>query len=227
MTVVVDTEEEFDWSKAHSRANTGVSHMRHIDRVQEICDEFGVRPCYVIDYPVAAQEPGYGPLVAIHNDGRCSIGAHLHPWVNPPDQEELGRVNSFPGNLPADLERAKLSALTDAIERNFGERPTIYKAGRYGFGPHTAGTLSDLGYAIDMSLCPSFDFRAGGGPDFAREPARPFWFGDILELPTTAGFVGYLRGAPWLLGWIHSAAGRALKVGGTDDIIEHMVGLDQ
>ncbi|MEE8105778.1 MAG: polysaccharide deacetylase family protein [Planctomycetota bacterium] len=213
LLLVVDTEEEFEW-EVFDRSATSVAAMSEIHRFQDVCDEFGAKPTYVVDYPVATQAEGYEPLRAISADHRAVIGAHLHPWVNPPDEEEVGPFNSFPGNLPADLERAKLSALTDAIERNFGDRPTIYKAGRYGFGQHTAQTLADLGYMIDMSLCPSFDFREIGGPDFAAEPAGPFWFGETLELPTTAGFVGYMRGVPALLGLIQSAAGKALRIGG-------------
>src|SRR3546814_20419106 len=49
--------------------------------------------------------------------GECRIGAHLHPWVNPPHREVVNAVNSYPGNLPPELERAKLTALTQEIGR--------------------------------------------------------------------------------------------------------------
>ena len=195
LTVVVDTEEEFDWSKALSRANTDVSHMRHIHRVQEICDEFGVRPCYVIDYPVAAQEPGYGPLVAIHDDGRCSIGAHLHPWVNPPHDEHVNARNSYPGNLPAALEHRKLGTLNETIQSVFGRPAAVYKAGRYGIGPNTGATLEALGFDVDVSPMIAFDFSADGGPDFARLPNDPWWFGEerqLLCIPGTGALVGVM-----------------------------------
>ena len=38
LMVVVDTEEEFDWSAPFSRQATGVTAMRHIDRAQRLCD---------------------------------------------------------------------------------------------------------------------------------------------------------------------------------------------
>ena len=50
--VVVDTEEEFDWSAPFSRTNTGVSAMARIGRVQHIFDRFGIKPTYVVDHPV-------------------------------------------------------------------------------------------------------------------------------------------------------------------------------
>src|SRR5262249_20923873 len=84
LLVVVDTEGAFDWSKPHSRAATSVEHMRFQIRTQAIFERFGIAPTYVVDYPVASQEAGYGPLRDWLNAGTCHVGAHLHPWVNPP-----------------------------------------------------------------------------------------------------------------------------------------------
>ena len=154
LLVVIDTEEEFDWSAGYSRANTAVSSMRHLERIQRIFDEYGILPTYVIDYPVASQPDGYRILQHIHADKRCVIGAHLHPWVNPPFQEPVNTRNSFPGNLPRELERDKLRALGEVIGDKFGAPPVIYKAGRYGIGPNTEGILEELGYEADLSVCP-------------------------------------------------------------------------
>jgi len=194
LIVVIDTEEEFDWSAPVDRNETGVSAMDHVCRAQDIFDEYGVTPCYVVDYPVVSQEEGYRALQAIFKDGRCEIGAHLHPWVSPPFDEALAPENTFPGNLSENLEREKLRILTDQIESVFGERPTTYKAGRYGIGSNTAGILSSLGYEVDLSLCPPVDYSDQKGPDFSDCHAEPFWFGDngdLLEIPVTGAFVGW------------------------------------
>lgn len=197
LLVVIDTEEEFDWDSSFDRANDSVEAMRDIGHAQALFDEFGLRPTYVIDYPVASQETGYALLREYADDGRAQIGAHLHPWVSPPFEEDVNARNSYPGNLPAELERAKLERLLATIEENFGARPTIYKAGRYGLGPNSASLLTDLGFEIDLSLCSGFDFRGDGGPDYSNHDARPFWFGDhrrLLGLPTTGGFLGAAGG---------------------------------
>jgi hypothetical protein len=173
LMVVIDTEEEFDWSRPHSRAATGVSHIAHQHRGQRIFDRFALRPTYVVDYPVASQATAYPLLRDWLGDGRCQIGTHLHPWVNPPFDETVSAYNSYPGNLPAALEQEKLARLTEVIEANFGARPTVYRAGRYGVGPATAGILARLGYQIDMSVMPRTDFRADGGPDFTASAKRP------------------------------------------------------
>lgn len=196
LMVVVDTEEEFDWTKPFSRAETGVSHIRHLERGQKIFTRFGLRPTYLVDYPVASQSDAHGPLREWLADGRCDIGAHLHPWVNPPFDEQVSSRNSYPGNLPPALEREKLKQLTDAIETNFAHRPTIYRAGRYGIGPATGAILEELGYTVDTSVVPKTDFSEEAGPDFSACPLDPFWFGPsrrVLEIPLTVGWCGALE----------------------------------
>jgi hypothetical protein len=195
--VVVDTEEEFDWSRPHSRAEVGVSHIRHQDRGQRIFDKFGLRPTYVVDFPVASQEQAFPLLRDWRQAERCQIGAHLHPWVNPPFDEDVSARNSYPGNLPAHLEQEKLARLTDVIERNFGARPRVYRAGRYGVGQATADILAGLGYEIDLSVMPRTDFRHDGGPDFTEYSEEPYWFGPnggLLEIPATAVWYGSFSG---------------------------------
>lgn len=194
--VIVDTEEDFDWAGSFSRENTAVRSMHWIDRIQGIFDTYNITPVYVIDYPVASQADGYRPLQDIHASYRCLIGTHLHPWVSPPFEELVNRYNSFPGNLPRALEAAKLQILSNCIGERFGVCPTIYKAGRYGIGPHTADILEEQGYEVDLSICPRMDYSVEGGPDFTHSSAWPYWFGKrrrLLELPLTVGFAGRFR----------------------------------
>jgi len=192
LLVVVDTEEEFDWTAPFDRANTSVETMRSIGAFQSICDEFGVVPTYVIDQPIAAQPTGYELLARYHADGRANIGAHLHGWVTPPFEEVVNDHNSYQGHLPRELERAKLAHLTGTIEANLGVRCVVHKAGRYGFGPNTAGILAELGYRIDCSASAAFDWSPFGGPDYQRFSNRPFWFGDgLLELPASGALLGW------------------------------------
>jgi len=199
LLVVIDTEEEFDWKAEPDAFEDRVTAMDCIDRVQDIFNDYGIQPCYVIDYPIASKVQGYRKLRDYAEQGLCEIGAHLHPWVNPPQTEELTRPNTYPGNLPELLEREKLTVLKETIRQNLGVAPVAYKAGRYGFGPNTGQILRDLGFSIDLSVCPPLDSRADGGPDYRRFDARPFWFGPagqpLLEIPCTGGFIGWARPA--------------------------------
>ncbi|NJO38512.1 MAG: glycosyltransferase [Rhizobiales bacterium] len=195
LIVVIDTEEEFDWTRPLSRESTGTRSIGAQDLAQEVFTRHGVVPTYVVDYPVATSARACRLLKAYADDGRCEIGAHLHPWVNPPHEEAVTWRNSYAGNLPKALERAKLLALTQAIEANLGRRPTIYKAGRYGVGPNSAALLQELGYKIDLSVVAKTSFTDDGGPDFSAFDFRPYWFGanrDLLEIPLSASYAGFL-----------------------------------
>jgi hypothetical protein len=189
---VVDTEAEFDWSKDFDRSLTNVSSTRQQKSAQTIFDGYGARPIYLVDYAVASQADGYQPLREIFDQRRCAIGAHLHPWVNPPFEEAISEYNSFGGNLPADLEERKLRTLIAMIKRNFGVSPLFFKAGRYGTGRQTMNTLHRLGFAVDFSILPLADLRSSGGPDFRFAEARPYRVGsgEITSIPMTRGQVG-------------------------------------
>lgn len=192
---IVDTEEEFDWSAPFDRNAVGVNHMRRIGELQAVFDRHGVRPVYAVGTPIATQDVAIAALLPILAEGRALIGAHLHPWVTPPLTEAMNNGHSYPGNLPQALEAAKLRTLTDQIEAAFGTRPVIYKAGRYGVGPNSFAILEALGYQIDISPMPPFDYRHQGGPDFSRRGNAPHWEGPggtVLSIPNTGGFVGRL-----------------------------------
>jgi hypothetical protein len=195
--VIVDTEEEFDWEAPFRRAHTAVTAVRRLNRVQRIFERYGVKPIYVVDFAVASQPDGYLPLRDMAHSGVCDIGAHLHPWVNPPFEEAISGRTTFACNLSADLEYRKTACLVDVIVENFDRRPRVYKAGRYGFGRSSAAMLERLEFDVDVSVNPHMDFTGIEGPSFAAFDASPFFFGtarELLELPCTVGFAGT---APW------------------------------
>jgi hypothetical protein len=194
LLVVIHTEEEFDWSAPFDRSATATSHIPAIQPLHENLVCKGAKPTYVVDFPVASQDESVQLIRQLLMDRGTTIGAHLHPWVSPPHEEEVSSYNSYPGNLPESLERAKLCLLSKQIEESFGIRPTVYLAGRYGYGPNTGRILSDLGYEIDMSAAPLFNFFSDGGPDYSSYDCRPFWSRDrkLLRIPHTSGHVGFL-----------------------------------
>jgi hypothetical protein len=199
LLVTVDTEEEFDWSAPQSSHERSVTNIAELPRVQEMCEALGVRPTYVVDHPVATTESSIAVLRAFLERGQCEVGAHLHPWVNPPLEEQLSRRNSYLCNLPLPLQQRKVAVLTDAIEAAFGCRPTSFKAGRYGFDFRLVPWLVELGYQVDGSVLPYYDLSSEEGPDFGRFARQPFWLTrplvpeasdrqPMLEIPCTVGF---------------------------------------
>ncbi|RDC60381.1 hypothetical protein HME9302_01586 [Alteripontixanthobacter maritimus] len=194
--LTVDTEEEFDWNAPFSRTAHSLDHVPRIARFQQFCEGIGVSPVYLVTWPIVQSDLAVDIIGTAVKAGKAEIGIQLHPWVSPPFDEDMSVANSFAGNLPPALEKAKFCALRDSIEQRFGQPPMIYRAGRYGLGPKTAALLRDTGIAIDTSVRANFDYRTGDGPDYSRHPLDPYWVdgpGSLLELPVTTVFGGMLR----------------------------------
>jgi hypothetical protein len=75
LQVIIDAEEEFDWSAPFDRRNIAVENLAHQEKAQRIFERYGVRPTYVVDYAVASQEQGFAPMRAIMARGTADIGA--------------------------------------------------------------------------------------------------------------------------------------------------------
>ncbi len=194
--LTVDTEEEFDWTAPFKRQGHSLDHIPRLRKFQQFCEGYGVSPIYLIDYPIATSSLAGEILREAVLAGHAEVGVQLHPWVNPPHDEEVNNFNSFAGNLPAELESAKFRVLHDRITESIGVKPVIYRAGRYGLGPHTAALLKEMGMAIDSSIRARFDYSAAGGRNYRDHPVKPYWVDrerTLLELPLTTVFAGPLR----------------------------------
>ncbi|MDJ0977124.1 MAG: polysaccharide deacetylase family protein [Erythrobacter sp.] len=194
--LTIDTEEEFDWSAPFQRKGYGLEHVRELARFQGFCEEIGAHPVYLIDWPITQSPEAVEIIRDALDGGVAEVGVQLHPWVNPPFEEEVTTLNSFAGNLSPDLEAAKFNTLRDRIEEVFEVAPLAYRAGRYGVGAKTAALLTQAGLAIDTSVRTLFDYSAQGGPDFSNHPAAPYWVDgarSLLELPVTSVYWGVLR----------------------------------
>jgi hypothetical protein len=202
-TIFVDTEEEFDWSAPFDRANRSVTAAAAIPAAARRFGDLGAPLTFMVDHPIATDPAAIEPIARTLEDGRCAVGTQLHPWVNPPFDEPVCVANSFAGNLPRDLEAAKLRALTAAIDHAFGVRPTVYRAGRYGLGPRTLGLLVDQGYRLDSSMRSRYDYSAQGGPDYAEIGNHAFLTdAGLVEMPLTTVYTGALRSAGAWLGHV-------------------------
>ena len=220
LLVIVDTEEEFAWNQPFNRASVGTTSIAGQPLMHErVFDKFGIVPTYMSDWPVVTTPASVATLRSLMEQGRCEIGAHLHPWVSPPYGEQVTSFNSYAGNLAPELEYEKLRMLTEAIVESFGRAPVAFKAGRYGLGPNTAESIAALGYTIDASVVPYTDFSSDGGPDFRDYNEHPYWFKAgaraLLELPVTTGYAGWLRAyGPQLDALARRPLARSARVGG-------------
>jgi len=171
--VGVDTEADDQWS-AEGRRRLQVDNASRLPGLQALCDEFDVRPTYLVTREMATREESASVLRGLAGTGRCEIGAHLHPWTSPPFRVEDTEAHTYPHNLPSPLLEEQLRDLTEVIERALGARPTTYRAGRNGFDGRTLPVLERLGYTVDTSVDPLFNERRKGGMAFAGAPLLPY-----------------------------------------------------
>lgn len=194
--VTVDTEED-NWGEYACRHPT-VENLRELPTFQTLCERYGIRPTYLVNYPVVTSDLGRGILDELRAR-KAGFGAHCHPWNTPPVEEQVGPYASFLSNLPATLVQQKLHRLTEAITLAAGERPTCFRAGRWGVGPGVTTALHALGYRIDSSVSPFVDWSAEGGPDHSAHPRTAYRFhpetpfrpdptGPMVQIPATIGF---------------------------------------
>lgn len=198
LVITIDTEED-NWG-AYSASGYSTDNIYRIPELQRIFDEFKVIPTYLITYPVATDKESINILRRIHDEGKCEIGMHCHPWSTPPFEEERNERNSMLCNLPSELQFKKMSTLHEAITKSFGFEPKSFRAGRWGYGETVGAVLSDLNYEVETSITPFTDWAEYYGPDFSSMFPEPYKFTvngaasrlttrELLEVPATIGYL--------------------------------------
>ncbi|MGR5133837.1 hypothetical protein [Vibrio alfacsensis] len=194
LSIVIHAEEEFSWDDGFYRSNNQVSHGEQLIELVDELTSVGGKVVLAMDYPFVTSQSGqkviryFTPM----EGKQIEFAAHLHPWVNPPYETENDRIankDSFPGNLPSELEYAKLKVLTETIEKVTGTRPTTYLAGRYGIGKNSAEILKSLGYRVDLSISAYTDFSNIEGPDFSLYSNAMIWNKQLIYIPHTCSVV--------------------------------------
>jgi len=193
-TVLIDTEEDFDWADPTEGTDYATAYLTRIADLQPIFTAHGVVPTYLVTYPIL-ENPDLVRLFARYRDrGEAALGIQLHPWVTPPFEGHGTAAQSFGGNLAPDVEARKLAALCTRFTACFGTAPLVFRAGRYGLSRQTATLIEQEGILIDTSIAPRTSMLDEAGPDYSRIDFSPFWFGarrPILELPLGRAIVGW------------------------------------
>jgi len=195
--ITIDTEED-TWSQDKATGNC-CDNISQIPQIQELFDRYGAIPTYLVSYPVAADAHSVIILRDIVERYRCEIGTHCHPWNTPPFEENISN-HSMIYRLPYKMMKEKIEALHEAIIRSFKVAPVCFRAGRWGFGSEVSKVIHNLGYQVDTSVTPYFDWTEYDGPDLTEAPNFMYRFdpenvleekrgGCLLEVPATTGFL--------------------------------------
>lgn len=195
LLVGIDTEGDNQWSAA-ARRDQRFDNIYALPRLHALFARHGVRPTYVITYPVARDLRSAEVLRALRDRGDCEIGAHHHAWETPPCTEADVARHPYAADLPLTQFEAQLESLTSAIASAMGAAPVSYRSGRYGFAASHVSALERLGYLVESSVAPLFYEAHKGGPDFVEAPLRPYFLAydnatragcsNVLEVPVSA-----------------------------------------
>lgn len=194
LLVGIDTEGDNQWD-AVARANQQFANIYELPRLHALFARYGVRPTYVITYPVAKDPRSVDVLRQLLAGGDCEIGAHHHAWETPPFTDEDIHRHPYACTLPRTQFEQQLASLTDTIEKAMGTRPVSYRSGRFGFSSDHVAALERLGYLVESSVAPLFYERHKGGPEFVEAPLTPYFLAydsatepgssDLLEVPVS------------------------------------------
>ncbi|MFO7300865.1 MAG: hypothetical protein DIU54_000465 [Acidobacteriota bacterium] len=195
LLVAIDTEGDNQWS-AEARRHQTFRNTRELERLHDFFARHGVRPTYVVTYPVVRDPESAAVLRRLLARGDCEIGAHHHAWETPPFEPEDVDRHPYASWLSDDRFDAQLDSLTAAIADAVGTAPVSYRSGRFGFCARHVAPLERHGYRIDSSVTPLFYEAHKGGPDFVDAPAHPYYLAydsattpgssRVLELPVSA-----------------------------------------
>jgi peptidoglycan/xylan/chitin deacetylase (PgdA/CDA1 family) len=212
LLVGIDTEGDNQWDAA-ARERQTFENIHALPSLHALFQRHGVRPTYVVTWPVATDDRCRQVLRFLRLRGDCEIGAHHHAWETPPCSPEDVRRHPYASTLTLDQFEAQLAQLTSAITQAVGEAPVSYRSGRFGFDASHVPALERYGYLVESSVAPLFSEAHKGGPDFVEAPLTPYFLSydsavrpgtsRVLEVPYSAALD---REVP---SWVGRAYGRA------------------
>lgn len=163
------------------------------DVLGPLFDRHGAIPTYLLSPEVL--DDGRSVEVLAELGDRAELGTHLHGDFIGPDGRTVEQLAGLDAgtvqcSYPREVEAEKLTRLTQRFEDRFGQRPTSFRAGRYGLSESTFELLAGLGYAVDSSVTPHLVWRFGSQTvDFRDWTAQPRVVttpsGSLVELPVS------------------------------------------
>ncbi len=175
LCVSIDTESDKGkgWLSKRPMAFTGVTDGV-AKRLHPMFEEYGAKPTYLLS-PEILRDEGCVEIFR-RLEPSCELGTHLHGEYAEPGAFEPDVTKDFQRDYPPDVERQKLTYLTDLFIRAFGQQPRSFRAGRFGIGSSTIGILESLGYAVESSVTPHMDWSSSGAPglSFVDAPSQPY-----------------------------------------------------
>ena len=159
------------WRTRRPLAFDGV-HVGIAERLHPLFQRFGAKPTYLLSPELLRDARSVERLASLEG---CELGTHLHGELAEPGAFEPDVTNAVQRDYPPEIEKAKLTWLTEAFRTAFGRAPRSFRAGRFGIGGNTVPILDALGYAVESSVTPHVDWSdVSPGLSFVGAPTQPY-----------------------------------------------------
>lgn len=200
--ITVDTEGDNQWN-IYKGEEIKTKNSKYIPRFQSLCEEYGLKPVYLVNFEMANDEFLIPYLKEKQLAGLCEVGTHLHAWNSPPEYELEGINNANPyiTEYPKNVIYEKMKYITNLIEKKVGIRPVTHRAGRWATSDILFDVLSDLNYIVDCSIvsgCNMLNFPGRSvncGFDYRQQPNIAFWVREnLLEIPMSVKHTHTIEG---------------------------------
>jgi hypothetical protein len=213
--ITIDTEGDNEWACPRQ---VSTRNALFLPRFQALCERFGFKPTWLTTHEMARCPTFVRLAREVLRRGAGEVGMHLHAWSSPPliplTHDDLA-THPYLIEYPLDVMQAKIAALTDLLQQQFGVKMRSHRAGRWAFNRAYAALLAAQGYEVDCSITPHVSWAAcpgapggPGGSDYRGFPQGPYFLdlhdlqrpgtSPLLELPPTIRPSRLQRWAPWV-----------------------------
>ena len=191
--ITVDTEGDNLWAWRNGSEIT-TENANYVPRFQALCETFGFKPVYLINYEMAQNKAWMKYVVDKHNDGLCEVGLHIHAWNTPPfyNLENNCGGNPYITEYPRDVISEKIKVTKCMLEDALGDKIVSHRSGRWALNEEYLDALAEHGIEVDCTVTPGLDLSKipgcsrNCGNDYSKEPRKPYYIHPkILEVPMT------------------------------------------
>ena len=217
LVISIDVEPDCSLSWRYSDPLTfdGV-HVGIKQRLHPLFNKYQMCPTYLINNVVLEDEKSIETFKSLK--GEYEFGTHLHSEFIEPQKQffdyagKKGEANQC--FLSPEIEFQKMKKITELFEKQFGKKPTSFRAGRFSAGKNTIKCLEKLGYKIDTSVTPHLNWKdktRESPVDYRTAYEQPYFIkegsyleasdnGKILEVPVTITPINrfFLKKPTWL-----------------------------
>ena len=163
--ITIDTEGDNLWARPDPRKIT-TENAIYIPRFQELCEEYGLIPIWLINYEMIHDKRVCSYLKPKAHSGLCRVGMHLHAINTPPLYQIEGFENStgaFITDYPDEIIYKKTKKLKDDIESIMEIKVNIHRSGRWMIDDRYARILQEVGIKYDCTITPGIDWSNASG----------------------------------------------------------------